>query len=190
MHEPEADASIKGWQGFGLIQVFTGHGKGKTTAAIGEMIRAIGACKKVGIVYFDKGGDTHYFERDILRNLGVQMVVTGRDRIDPITGRFDFSIQDIDRAEANRGLLAVQDMFDVPVDLLVMDEINSTVHLGMVSVQDVLSLTERKPSSMELVLTGRNAPQEILERAHLLTEMHLHKHYFYSGVKAREGIDF
>jgi cob(I)alamin adenosyltransferase len=187
---PVADESIKGRQGFGLIQIFTGNGKGKTTAATGEMIRALGAGKKVGIVYFDKGGESHYFERTILRNLGVDLVATGRDRIDPITNRFDFSISEIDKTEAARGLIEVQRMFDAGYDLVVLDEINSTADLGMISVESVLNLLDKKPEQTELVLTGRNAPQAFLDKAHLLTEMCLHKHYFYSGVKAREGLDY
>jgi cob(I)alamin adenosyltransferase len=187
---PIADESIKGRQGFGLIQVFTGNGKGKTTAATGEMIRAIGAGKKVGIVYFDKGGESHYFERSVLRNLGVDLIATGRDRIDPVTNRFDFSISDLDKTEAARGLVEVQRMFEAEYDVVVLDEINSTVDLGMISVEAVLALLEKKPETTELVLTGRNAPQAFLDKAHLMTEMKLHKHYFYSGVKAREGLDY
>ena len=184
------DREVIGHEGFGLIQIFTGNGKGKTTAATGEMIRAVGAEKKVGVVYFDKGGESHYFERQILRDLGIDLVATGRDRIDPVTNRFDFSISELDKSEAARGLVEVQRMFDAGYDLIVMDEINSTTDLGMVSVEDVLLLLDRKPAKTELVLTGRNVPPAFLDRAHLLTEMKLRKHYFYSGVKAREGIDY
>jgi len=183
------DCSVIGHEGFGLIQLFTGNGKGKTTAATGEMMRAIGAGKKVGVVYFDKGGESHYFERSVLQSIGVTVVPTGRDRIDA-NGRFDFSIQQIDKDEAMRGLQEVQQLFDQKFDLVVMDEINSTTDLGMVSIEDVLELIERKPEQTELVLTGRNAPQAFIDLAHLMTEMRLRKHYFYSGVKAREGIDY
>ncbi|OGL63399.1 hypothetical protein A3C09_04355 [Candidatus Uhrbacteria bacterium RIFCSPHIGHO2_02_FULL_47_44] len=179
-----------GHQGFGLIQVITGNGKGKTTSATGLMVRAVGASKKVGVVYFDKGGESHYFERDVLRNLGVDLVATGRDRIDPITGRFDFSIQHVDREEAARGLLEVERMFEAGYDLIIMDEINSTTDLGMLAAEDVLALLEKKPEKTELVFTGRNAPQAFRDRAHLVSEVGLKKHYFYSGVKAREGLDF
>jgi cob(I)alamin adenosyltransferase len=185
------DERIKGRQGYGLIQLFTGNGKGKTTASLGEAIRASGAGKRVGIVYFDKGGETHYSERKIIESVdGIDYVATGRDRIDPVSGRFDFSIQEIDRTEAARGLEEVRRMFSEGYDLVIMDEINSTTDLGMVSVDSVLSLLDEKPESTELILTGRNAPQEFIDRAHLVTEMKLKKHYFYSGVKAREGIDY
>ncbi len=190
MSQPILDERIKGFQGFGLIQVLTGNGKGKTTAATGAMIRALGASKTVGVVYFDKGGEVHYSERRILRDLGVDLVATGRDRIDPISGRFDFSIQEIDKTEAARGLCEVQRMFDAGYDLIIMDEINSTTDLKMLTVESVLELIDKKPKQTELVLTGRNVPSEFIERAHLVSEVTLNKHYFYSGVKAREGIDY
>jgi cob(I)alamin adenosyltransferase len=76
------------------------------------------------------------------------------------------------------------------LDLLILDEINSTTALGMLSEQEVLDVIKLKPSSMELILTGRNAPQSFLDLADLVTEMKLVKHYFYKGVSAREGIDY
>ncbi len=185
------DERIKGREGYGLIQVFTGNGKGKTTAALGEVIRARAVEKKVGIVYFDKGGETHYSERHVLEQIeGIDYVATGRDRIDPDTGRFDFSVQDTDKQEAQRGLSAAQKMFDEGCDLVVLDEINSTTDLGMLKVSDVLKLLDSKPDNTEVIMTGRHAPKEFLDRAHLITQMRLHRHYFYSGVPAREGLDY
>jgi cob(I)alamin adenosyltransferase len=188
--EIKADETIKGFQGYGLVQVITGHGKGKTTSSLGLSIRAAGADKKVGIIYFDKGGDTHYSERKILDEIGqIDYVVTGRDRIDK-NGRFDFSITDVDKSEGQRGLVGVREMFEKGYDLIVLDEINSSADLGIVSVKDVLRLIEDKPEQLELVLTGRDVHADIVDKAHLVTEMKLKKHYFYSGVKAREGIDY
>jgi cob(I)alamin adenosyltransferase len=188
-HKPVLDERIKGRQGYGLVQIFTGNGKGKTTAALGEALRALGAGKKVGIVFFDKGG-THYTERIILEKLQVEYVATGRDRIDPETGQFDFSVQDIDREEAICGLAAVKTFFQADYDLVVMDEINQTAHLGMIGVPDVLEVLRLKPERTEVIMTGRNAPKEFLACAHLVTLMQMDKHYFYSGVKAREGLDY
>lgn len=185
-----SDETIKGREGFGLIQVLTGNGKGKTTAALGEATRAHAVGKKVAFVYFDKGGETHYSERKILDQLGITYVATGRDRIDPITGRFDFSIQEIDKQEAMRGIKEAQRFMDEAYDMMILDEINSTVSLGMLAEQDVLSLLEKKPEHLELVMTGRNAPDAFFKKAHLITEMRLRKHYFYSGVPAREGLDY
>lgn len=185
-----SDEAIKGREGFGLIQLFTGNGKGKTTAALGEALRAHSIGKKVAFVYFDKGGETHYSERKVLDQLGILYIATGRDRIDPVTGRFDFSIQDIDKQDAARGLAETERLFNELYDLVVMDEINSTVSLGILDEQAVLNLISKKPNMTELVLTGRNAPDSFLKKAHLVTEMRLGKHYFYSGVPAREGLDY
>lgn len=179
----------KGRQGFGLVQLFTGNGKGKTTAAIGEAVRAVGAGKRVAIIFFDKGG-SHYSERAVFEQIGVKVVGTGRDRIEP-SGRFDFSITEIDREEAVRGIREAEAaIVSEAFDLVILDEINSTTDLQMLDEKTVLDLLDRKPSSVEVVLTGRNAPQAFLDRADLVTEMTLHKHYFYTGTKAREGIDF
>lgn len=185
-----SDESIKGRSGYGLIQLFTGNGKGKTTAAIGEIVRTVGAGKRAAIIFFDKGG-THYMERPVLEKLGVEWFAYGRDRIDPVTGRFDFSVTEEDRRLGEQGLEKIRELFKSDsYDLLVLDEINSSADLGFVSAQNVLSLLNAKPDRLELVLTGRNAPQAFLDHANLVTEMRLRKHYFYSGVKAREGIDY
>lgn len=185
-----ADHEIKGHEGFGLIQLFTGNGKGKTTAALGEVVRAVGAGKRAAVIFFDKGG-AHYSERTVLEQLGAPMCAYGRDRIDPVTGRFDFSVTDEDRRLGREGLTKARALVELDkYDLLVLDEINSSTDLGIVSEQEVLALLDQKNDHVELILTGRNAPQSFIDRAHLVTEMRLHKHYFYSGVKAREGLDF
>ncbi len=188
----ELDERIKGRQGYGLVQLIHGHGKGKTTAALGQAIRCAGAGRKVVIIYFDKGGTSHYSERVMLDRIPtITYIATGRDRIDSVTGRFDFSIQDMDRTEAQRGLEAArQAMCAGDVSLVVLDEINSTVDLGMLLADDVLSALKAKRDEVEVVLTGRNPPPAFLEAAHLVTEMRLERHYFYSGVKAREGLDY
>jgi cob(I)alamin adenosyltransferase len=187
----EVNDSLKTHEGLGLIHVTTGNGKGKTTSALGTVIRALGAGKRVGVVSFDKGGEDHYSERVLLRGIDrLDYVVTGRDRIDPETGRFDFSIQQVDKEEAQRGLQSVKKMFAEGYDLIVLDEINSTTALGMLEEEQVLTMLNEKPESTELILTGRNAPQSFIDRAHLVTEMKLRKHYYYSGVQAREGIDY
>lgn len=189
---PQCDDRIKGRQGYGLVQLIHGTGKGKTTAALGQAIRCAGAGKRVCIVYFDKGGTSHYSERAIIEGMAnVTYVATGRDRIDPVTGAFDFSVNDVDRAEAARGLQVARDaLTSGEFDLVILDEINSTTDLNMVAAADVCTVIDGKRDNVELILTGRNPPQVFLERAHLITEMRLERHYFYSGVKAREGLDY
>lgn len=190
--KPILDERIKGRQGYGLIQLIHGHGKGKTTAALGQAIRCAGAGKRVMIVYFDKGGTTHYSERAVIDQIsGIDYVATGRDRIDPVTNRFDFSITDEDCEQAKLGIdTAREAMMSGVYDLVVLDEINSTQNLGMLTVEDVLDALRSKAEMTEVILTGRDPAQEFIEAAHLVTEMQLQRHYFYSGVSARAGLDY
>lgn len=186
-------------ESWGKLQVFTGNGKGKTTAGLGTAIRAFAKGKKVGIVYFDKGG-THYSERVFLDWLKDQVgpaggsityVASGMDRIDPKTGRFRFGVLPEDRAEAERGLTAASEFIESGgYDLVVLDEINTTISLGMLPVGPVVKLLKDKPANLEVICTGRDAPQEITDLADLVTEMKLIKHYFYHGLPAREGLDY
>lgn len=191
-HVQEVDQRILGHKGFGLVQLIHGHGKGKTTSALGLAVRAAGAGKRVAIVYFDKGGTDHCSERAVIDTIDkIDYFPTGRDRIDPETGRFDFSITDVDRTEANRGIsIAETASKSGEYDLVILDEINSTVDLGMTSVESVLKIIQDKSPNVELVLTGRDPHPKFLEAAHLVSEVQLQKHYFYSGITAREGIDF
>lgn len=189
---------------WGLIQLFTGNGKGKTTAALGTALRAIATGKRVAIVYFDKGG-THYSERRLLALLNdpplklrgvegvmsIDVVATGLDRIDPKTGRFRFGVTDEDKREGAKGLSVARDFVaSGRYDLVVLDEVNTAVSLGIIPHEPVLNLLHKKPAHVEMILTGRNAPPELIEAADLVTEMKLVKHYFYHGEPAREGLDY
>ncbi|HSD12057.1 MAG TPA: cob(I)yrinic acid a,c-diamide adenosyltransferase [Patescibacteria group bacterium] len=177
----------------GLIQVYTGDGKGKTTASLGLALRAVSQGVRVAIVHFDKGG-THYAERGIIGEKfpgEIDLFSTGLDRIDPKTNRFRFGVTPEDRAEAERGLAIVRDVFRKGEHgLVIMDEINCTVSLGMLDERDALAVIAEKPPETELVLTGRNAPDAFRALADLVTEMTLVKHYFYKGVPARYGLDY
>lgn len=176
----------------GLIQIFTGNGKGKTTAALGTAIRAVGKGMKVAIVAFDKGG-SHYSERLVAEKFDGQLTFfpTGLDRIDPTTSKFRFGVTDEDKVEAERGLAIVRGLLSRgEYALVILDEINSTVSLGMLNEADVLAVIKSKPDDVELILTGRNCPESFKEIADLVTEMMLVKHYFYHGVPAREGLDY
>ncbi|HCC83895.1 TPA: cob(I)yrinic acid a,c-diamide adenosyltransferase [Candidatus Uhrbacteria bacterium] len=189
---PKMDERIRGFQGYGLIQLIHGTGKGKTTAALGQAVRCAGAGKRVFIVYFDKGGETHYNERHVLDTIpNIAYVATGRDRIDPVTNKFDFSINEVDKSEAQRGIVeAGKALRGGEYDLVILDEINSTVDLGMVGESEIIEIIEQKLPTVEVILTGRNPPQSFVDIAHLVTEMKLERHYFYSGVAARVGLDY
>ncbi len=176
----------------GLIQVYTGNGKGKTTAGLGMALRAVSQGMKVAIVHFDKGGD-HYAERKIIaeRFPEIALHATGLDRIDPVTGRFRFGVTPEDKAEAERGLGIVRGIFaNGEHGLVILDEINTTVTLGMLAEEDVLAVIRSKPAETELVLTGRDAPESFRELADLVSDVSLVKHYFYHGVPARFGLDY
>lgn len=178
---------------WGLVQLFTGDGKGKTTAAFGTAMRAVAKGKRVAIVYFDKGGESHYSEREFIRARvpEVELHPTGLDRIDPVTNVFRFGVTEEDRVEGARGLDIVRQLFQRHGhDLIILDEINSSTALGIIDEPVVLDLLATKPEHVEIILTGRNAPQSFIERADLVTEMKLVAHYFYKGVKAREGLDY
>ncbi|HEU0050845.1 MAG TPA: cob(I)yrinic acid a,c-diamide adenosyltransferase [Patescibacteria group bacterium] len=177
---------------WGLIQLFTGNGKGKTTAALGTALRAAANGKRVAILFFDKGGDSHYSERMLLKKIpGIDIFPTGLDRIDPVTKKFRFGVSDADRTEGNRGLLILASLFEQRLhDLIVLDEINSSTSLGMVDEHDVLNLLAQRPPHIELILTGRNAPKSFIDAADLVSDIQLVKHYFYRGIPAREGLDY
>lgn len=176
-----------------MIQIYTGNGKGKTTAALGLAVRAVGAGKKVAWIAFDKSGDTHYSERKIIteRFPEIDFYATGLDRIDPRTGRFRMGVTSQDIDEGERGLsLMNQILSEAKHDLVILDEINCSTELGIVDEQTVLDILQEKPKEIELILTGRNAPISFMNLADLITEMQLQKHYFYQGAKARPGFDY
>ncbi len=184
---------------WGKIQVYTGDGKGKTTAALGTAMRALATGKRVMIIYFDKGGE-HYSERQLLSTIArseatkqshLDFIATGLDRIDPVTGRFRFGVTDEDKAEGARGLQsATEAIMGGSYDLVVLDEVNSSLSLGIIPLQPVLDLLDHKPPHVEIICTGRGAPTELCDRAELVTNMQMVKHYFYHGASAREGLDF
>lgn len=187
----KADENILGYQGYGLVQLVCGDGKGKTTSAIGQAIRCAGSGRRVMIVFFDKGGKDHYNERAILDKIeGIDYKATGRDRIKSI-GRFDFSITDEDRFEAKHGLVVAKEAMESgDYDLVVLDEINSTVALKMLDPQEVVNAIKSRKPNVEVIITGRNPVQELIDIADLVSEVKMKKHYFYSGVKARQGLDY
>ncbi|MDL1957937.1 MAG: cob(I)yrinic acid a,c-diamide adenosyltransferase [Deltaproteobacteria bacterium] len=174
-----------------FIHVYTGDGKGKTTAALGLTLRAVGAGWKVLFAQFLKHGE--YNEIKALKRLGGQVTIRqyGSGRF--ITCHGDRpkerpSEKEIEMARAGLSEI-MQVMEEGRYDLIVLDEINVAVHFGLIPVESVINLLERRPQDVELVFTGRWAPKEITERADLVTEVQMIKHYLSKGVKARNGIE-
>lgn len=168
----------------GYVQVYTGDGKGKTTAALGLALRAAGAGLKVYIAQFVKGME--YSELKALRNLSGAIVVKQY-------GRSCFIRQapeEEDRRAAQEGLKDVWDvMCSGQYHLIILDEANIATHFNLFSVEDLLDLIHGKPEDVELVITGRRADPRVIAEADLVTEMKEIKHYYQKGVQAREGIE-
>jgi cob(I)alamin adenosyltransferase len=171
----------------GLIQIYTGKGKGKTTAALGLALRAVGRGLKVIMIQFLKGG-AETGELTMGRHLSPHLVIKPMGRegfVDPASAEpGDLSLAQGALEEAMRVLQAKS------CDVLILDEINVAVSMGLVAEEAVLDLMEVKPCHVELVLTGRNAPPSFLEAADLVTTMECTKHYFDQGHSARVGIEF
>jgi len=168
----------------GMVHVYTGNGKGKTTAALGLAIRARGRGLKVLVVQFMKG-NVEYGELSSLRDLGIEVVQFGRpdfvDRHDP---------DPVDIRMAGEGLdFASERIQSGKYDMVVLDEMNVAAAWKLVPVEAVLKVLEERPANIEIVLTGRYAPDELIEAADLVTEMVEVKHYFRKGVQARDGIE-
>jgi cob(I)alamin adenosyltransferase len=168
----------------GYVQVYTGNGKGKTTAALGLALRAAGAGLRVFIAQFLKGGD--YSEIRALRRLEENITVKQYGRGVFINGK----PADEDVLAARQGLAEARErMASGEYDVVILDEANVAALLGLVTVGDLLDFIGIKPYDVELVITGRSADPLVMKRADLVTEMTEVKHYYRDGVQAREGIE-
>ena len=170
----------------GQIQVYTGDGKGKTTAALGLALRAAGHGYRTYFGQFLKARPSG--ERAAAKKLGglITFARFGRPGLLRMKGRPD--PEDVRRAELGLALCR-KAMLSGKYDLVVLDEVNVALHFGLLKPADVLALCDEKPPSVELVLTGRRAPAALIRRAGLVTEMREIKHYFAAGVPARRGIE-
>lgn len=173
----------------GLIVVFTGNGKGKTTASLGIALRAAGHGMKVCVIGFIKGG-IYSGEIDGIARLApnVEIHLMGKGfcgmRGDPYS-------REEHRAKAQEALeLAERKMKAGLYDIIILDEINNAIGLGLVALPQVLDMLDRKPPLVHVILTGRDAPPEIIERAHTVTEMREIKHAYRQGIGPQQGIDF
>ncbi|MFC4799362.1 cob(I)yrinic acid a,c-diamide adenosyltransferase [Neobacillus sp. GCM10023253] len=174
----------------GLTLVYTGHGKGKTTAAIGLTVRAVGRGLKVKIYQFIKSPERSYGEQIALRKLGVEMEQLGRG--------FTWTKTPDEHREALRTgwAKAKETVMSGEYDLVILDELNNALAIDTFPIEDVLPLNEvmdliiNRPSHVHLVLTGRDAKREIREIADLVSVIEVEKHYYDEGIPAVKGIEF
>lgn len=167
-----------------MIQVYTGNGKGKTTAALGLAVRGAGAGLRVYIVQFLKGRP--YSELRALKKIrNITLVQCGRRCfIKSKPGARDFAM-------AREGLAKIKNAIEKKCyDLIILDEVNVAMKMGLLQVNEVAGVIKKAPAKTELVLTGRYAPPEVIRIADLVSEIKERKHYYRKGVKARKGIEF
>lgn len=169
----------------GLVLVHTGNGKGKSTAALGVLVRASGYDMSVGIFQFIKSAETEYGEHIAARKLGVEIV--------PLGDGFTWLSDNIaaDRALAERGWSRVQVAIESgEFDVLILDELTYCLTYQWLNEAEVLSALEKRPAWMHVIVTGRNASPALIELADVVTEMHLVKHpYREQGIGAQPGIE-
>ncbi|MBF0319593.1 MAG: cob(I)yrinic acid a,c-diamide adenosyltransferase [Nitrospirae bacterium] len=168
----------------GQVQVYTGDGKGKTTAAVGLSARALGAGLRVYFAQFIKSRESSEFAA--LETFGERFRLRrfGRGFIRGVPSK-----KDIEAARA--GFIETRDaMLSGSYDIVVLDEINVAVSLGLISSENIVALIKDRPDGVELVLTGRNAHEAIIAAADLVTQATLIKHYYQKGLQAREGIEY
>lgn len=170
----------------GFVQVYTGDGKGKTSAAFGLALRAIGRGLKVYVIQFIKGGFDYgeLYMIDRLPNLTLKAFGTGR-----FVTKKPPEEEDIKLAQEAL-TLAEKIIKKGEHDIIILDEINIAINLNLIEIEKVLELIKDKPKHTELILTGRSAPQSIIEKADLVTEMKEIKHPYTKGRQARKGIEY
>jgi cob(I)alamin adenosyltransferase len=169
----------------GLVIVNTGHGKGKTTAALGVLLRAWGRGMRVCMLQFIKARTANFGEERAARKLGVEMI--------PLGDGFTWTSQDIarDRALAREGwALCREKIASGEYDIVILDEITYCFTFGWLDLGEVLAVLRDRPPRLHVILTGRDAPQELIDFADLVTEMREIKHPYKDGVKAQRGIEF
>jgi cob(I)alamin adenosyltransferase len=173
----------------GLVIVYTGRGKGKTTAALGMVLRAVGHGMKVGMIQFIKG-EWYYGELTSSRRLEpeFELIAAGKGFV----GIIDDShpVEDHQKAAQAAMALAMEKLSTGAYDILILDEINYAAKLNLISEKDILALIAAKPSKTTLVLTGNYALESVLASADLVTEMKEIKHPYQQGIKAKKGVDF
>jgi len=170
----------------GLIQIYTGNGKGKTTAALGLALRAVGHGMKVLMVQFMKGNGP-YGELESSKKLSPYLTIIQSGR-ETFISKPNPDPKDLELAQEGF-LTAKKAIQNKEYDIVILDEINLAIDYGLIPLSDLLQVIDSKPEVTELILTGRYVHREVLMRADLVTEMVDRKHYYDKGVPAREGIE-
>jgi cob(I)alamin adenosyltransferase len=173
----------------GLVIVYTGKGKGKTTAALGMALRAIGHDHKICMIQFIKGS-WHYGEMSSSKRLEPEFELTavGKGFVGILDDKTPKEVHEKIAQEAIQ--ISREKILSEKYDIIILDEINYAVNLGLVEMQQVLDLIKIKPQKVSLVLTGNHVKQEIIDAADLVTEMKEIKHPFQRGIRAKKGIDY
>lgn len=190
----------------GYVQVYTGAGKGKTTAAIGLAVRALGAGKNVMMIQFMKSPS--YSEHRVLKNISPHFHLKAVGKPFFIADESSIPADELEKIRehvvvfppgeppadvielAEEGIrLAHEAVTSGVYDVVILDELNVALHFDLVSWEDVEAMLDGKADKTELIITGRNAPEALVERADLVTEMREIKHYYTQGVMARKGIE-
>jgi cob(I)alamin adenosyltransferase len=173
----------------GLVIVYTGSGKGKTTAALGMALRAVGYNHKICLIQFIKG-TWPYGEMVSLKRLEpeIELIIAGNGFV----GIIDDKSPREDHIKIAKQALQIskEKVQSGAYNIVILDEVNYAINLGLIELKDVLELVKSKPENLNLVLTGNHARQEIIDLADLVTEMKEIKHPYKSGIKAKKGIDF
>lgn len=173
----------------GYVQIYTGNGKGKTTAAVGQAVRAVGNGLKVYMLQFLKNEPTG--ELEIAKVLGDKFQIfrfeSKKDFFWKLSDEEKLILQqEVDKAY----LFALEVINNNRCDVFILDEIMAVIKNGLLTQQQVIELIDTKPMTMELILTGRNLPDAIKDKADLVTEMRQIKHYIQKGIYARQGIEY
>jgi cob(I)alamin adenosyltransferase len=172
-----------------LVIVYTGGGKGKTTAALGMALRAVGYNHKICMIQFIKGS-WHYGEIDSSKRLGPEFEIIAAGK--GFVGIIDDNSPKKEHEEVAKDAIRFckEKIQSGKYDIIILDEVNYAINLGLIDVNDVLELIKTKPLGLNIVLTGNYAAPEVIALADLVTEMKEIKHPFRNGKKAKKGIDF
>jgi cob(I)alamin adenosyltransferase len=168
-----------------LVIVLTGHGKGKTTAALGVVLRAWGRGMKTVVLQFVKAKTSNYGENRAAKKLGIEMI--------PLGEGFTWLSEDIEKDKATAREcweLARAKIASGQYDIVVLDEMTYPMSYGWIAVEEVIDALRQRPQGLHVIITGRDAPQELIDFADLVTEMREVKHPHQKGLKAQPGIDF